>query len=135
MRLTRIELYELALPLSEPFIISGGTMTVRRSLVVVLHDEAGHVGYGESPPFELPFYSEETLGSARHLLEQVLIPRLADREVTGPEEVDALLQHGVRGNPFARAALETAAWDLEAHRRGTGIAALLGERLGLTPSA
>ena len=40
-------------------------MTVRRSLVVVLHDDAGHVGYGESPPFELPFYSEETLGDAR----------------------------------------------------------------------
>ena len=49
MRLTRIELHELALPLSEPFIISGGTMTVRRSLVVVLHDDDGHVGYGESP--------------------------------------------------------------------------------------
>ena len=135
MRLTRVELHELALPLSEPFIISGGTMTVRRSLVVVLHDEAGHLGYGESPPFELPFYSEETLGSARHLLEQVLIPRLVDREVNGPEEVDALLRHGVRGNPFARAALETAAWDLEAHRRDTGIAALLGERLGLAPAA
>jgi L-alanine-DL-glutamate epimerase-like enolase superfamily enzyme len=45
-RLTRIELHELALPLSEPFTISGGTMTVRRSLVVVLHDEVGHVGYG-----------------------------------------------------------------------------------------
>lgn len=135
MRLTRIELYELALPLSEPFIISGGTMTVRRSLVVILHDDTGHVGYGESPPFELPFYSEETLGSARALLEQVLIPRLLDREVEGPEQVDALLQQGVRGNSFARAALETAAWDLEAHRRGTGIAALLGERLGLSPAA
>ena len=36
----------------------------------------------------------------------------------------------MRGNPFARAALETAAWDLEAHRRNTGLAALLGERLG-----
>jgi hypothetical protein len=68
MRLTHVELHELALPLSEPFIISGGTMTVRRSLVVVLHDDAGHVGYGESPPFELPFYSEETLASARHLI-------------------------------------------------------------------
>ena len=134
MRLTRIDLYELALPLSEPFIISGGTMTVRRSLVVVLHDDTGHVGYGESPPFELPFYSEETLGSARQLLEQVLMPRLLAQLVDGPEYVDTLLQQGVRGNPFARAALETAAWDLEAHRRGTGLAALLGERLGLTPA-
>lgn len=135
MPLTRIELYELALPLSEPFIISGGTMTVRRSLVVALHDDAGHVGYGESPPFELPFYSEETLGTARQLLEQVLIPRLLGRALDGPEQVDALLQQNVRGNPFARAALETAAWDLEAHRRNTGLAALLGERLGLAPAA
>jgi O-succinylbenzoate synthase len=134
MHLTRIELLDLTLPLAEPFIISGGTMTARRSLVVVLHDDAGHTGYGESPPFELPFYSEETLGSARLLLEQVLIPRLLGREVEGPEQVDGVLRPGVRGNPFARAALETAAWDLEAHRRGTSLAALLGERLGSTPA-
>ncbi len=134
MRLTDIELHELTLPLAEPFIISGGTMTERRSLVVVLHDDTGHLGYGESPPFELPFYSEETLGSARLLLEQVLIPRLVGREVEGPEAVDAILRVGIRGNPFARAALETAAWDLEAHRRGTGMAALLAERLGGVPA-
>jgi O-succinylbenzoate synthase len=134
MRITDIELHELALPLAEPFTISGGTMTVRRSLVVVLRDTDGRVGYGESPPFELPFYSEETLGSARLLLEQVLIPRLVGREIESPEAADALLQEGVRGNPFARAALETAVWDLEANRRGTGIAALLAERLGVTPA-
>jgi O-succinylbenzoate synthase len=134
MHLTRIDLLDLALPLAEPFIISGGTMTVRRSLVVVLHDDAGHLGYGESPPFDLPFYSEETLGSARLLLEQLLIPRLVGRDVEGPEAVDAILREGVRGNPFARAALETAAWDLEAHRRGTGLAVLLGERLGAPPA-
>ncbi len=134
MRLTEIELHELALPLVEPFTISGGTMAVRRSLVVVIRDDGGHVGYGESPPFELPFYSEETLGSARLLLEQLLIPRLVGREVESPEAVDGILRRGVRGNPFARAALETAAWDLEAHRRGTGIADLLAERLGVSPA-
>jgi L-alanine-DL-glutamate epimerase-like enolase superfamily enzyme len=46
MRITRIELLELTLPLVEPFVISGGTMRERRSLVVVLHDESGHRGYG-----------------------------------------------------------------------------------------
>ena len=84
MRIDRAELYELTLPLREPFGISGGVMRERRSLVVVLRDADGHAGYGESPPFELPFYSEETLGSARLLLEQVLIPRLVGREVEGP---------------------------------------------------
>lgn len=135
MPIERIELYELTLPLLEPFIISGGTMTARRSLVVVLHDDQGNRGYGESPPFELPFYSEETLASARDLLERVLIPRLLKSGVDSPEEVDAVLRTGVRGNPFARAGLETAAWDLEAARRKTGLAALLAERAGVEPSA
>lgn len=134
MPIERIELYEMTLPLLEPFIISGGTMTARRSLVVVLHDSEGNRGYGESPPFELPFYSEETLASARDLLERVLIPRLMKAAVESPEEVDAVLQVGIRGNPFARAGLETAAWDLEAARRGTGLAALLSERAGATPA-
>ena len=135
MRIERAELHQLVLPLLEPFIISGGAITERRSLVVVLHDDAGHTGYGESPPFELPFYSEETLAGARDLLERVLLPRLVGREFESPEAVDAALRENVRGNYFARAGAETAAWDLEAHRRGTGLAALLGERLGTVPRA
>jgi o-succinylbenzoate synthase len=135
MRIIRVELFELSLPLVEPFVISGGTMHERRSLVVVLHDDEGHRGYGESPPFELPFYSEETTASARYMLEHVLIPRVLGATLESPEAVDAALRPGVRGNSFARAAVETAAWDLEAHRRNTGLAALLGERLGVEPAS
>ncbi len=128
-RIERVELLELTLPLVEPFIISGGVMRERRSLLVVLHDGEGGIGYGEAPPFELPFYSEETLGGARHLLERALIPRVSGREFADIDAVDAVLRVGVRGNPFARAAIETAAWDLLADRRGVGIADLLAERL------
>ncbi|HEY8257595.1 MAG TPA: o-succinylbenzoate synthase [Gemmatimonadales bacterium] len=131
MRIESIVLFDLTLPLLEPFAISGGTMRERRSLVVALHDGEGNVGYGESPPFELPFYSEETLAGARHLLTDVLIPRLVGREIESTDEADGILRHGVRGNQFARSALETAVWDLEACRRGTGLAALLAERLGV----
>ncbi len=136
MRIARAELFELALPLVEPFVISGGTMTERRSLVVALYDDDGHVGYGESPPFQLPFYSEETLTSARDMIARVLLPRVIDRDFPDPvpEAVDAVLRDGVRGNPFARAGIETAAWDLEANTRGTGLATLLAERLGATPA-
>jgi o-succinylbenzoate synthase len=134
MSIERVELYELTLPLLEPFIISGGTMTVRRSLVIVLHDDQGNRGYGESPPFELPFYSEETLAGARDLLEHVLIARLIRSGAHTPEAVDPVLRTGVRGNAFARAGLETAVWDLEAARRKTGLAALLAERAGVQPA-
>lgn len=129
MKLTAADLHQVSLPLVEPFIISGGTIAERRSLIVVLHDDAGHQGYGECPPFELPFYSEETLAGATDLIKRVLLPRVVNQEFESPEELDKALRVGVRGNPFARSALETAAWDLEAARRGVGIATLLGERL------
>src|SRR5258708_4138752 len=137
MRIVRAELFELSLPLVEPFVISGGTIASRRSLIVILHDDAGHAGYGECPPFELPFYSEETLAGARDLIERVLLPRVAGRDFDGPlpEGVDAALRDGVRGNWFARAAVETAAWDLEAHARGVGLTTLLGERLAVKPAS
>ena len=134
MRIARADLYELTLPLVEPFVISGGAITERRSLIVVLHDDAGHSGYGESPPFHLPFYSEETLAGARDLIERVLLPRVVGCDHDSPEALDARLRESVRGNWFARAGVETAAWDLEAQVRGTGLAALLGERLGVTPA-
>jgi len=134
MRIAQAELREIVLPLVEPFIISGGTIPHRRSLILVLRDEDGVRGYGECPPFELPFYSEETLFSARDLLERVLFPRVLNRVFTGPEELDHALRPGIRGNPFARAALETAAWDLEAARKRVGLAALLGEHLGEKPA-
>ncbi len=134
MRIARAELYELTLPFVEPFIISGGRIGARSSIIVVLHDGEGHVGYGESPPFELPFYSEETLASARELIQRVLVPRILGREFDSPEAVEAALHDGIRGNPFARAGVETAAWDLEAHRRGVGLAQLLATRLGVEPA-
>jgi len=135
MRIVRAELRELVLPLVVPFAIAGGEMRERRSLVVVLTDEAGRTGYGESPPFALPFYSEETLGTAQAVLTEVLLPRVVGQEFSGPEDVDVALREGVRGNPFARAGVETAAWDLEARRCGLGLASLVGERLGVTPAA
>lgn len=135
MRISGVEVFDLTLPFVAPFILSGGTVDARRSVIVVLHDDEGHTGYGESPPDVLPFYSEETLASARDLIVRVLVPRVLGRTFESPEAVDNALREGVRGNPFARAAIETAAWDLEAHRQGTGLAQLVGARLGVAPTA
>src|SRR5439155_1400775 len=46
-----------------------------------------------------------------------------------------VLRTEIRGNPFARAGVETAAWDLAAHRAGVGMAQLIAGRLGVAPAA
>lgn len=129
MRIVRARLYEAAVPLGEPFIISGGALTVRRSLVVALEDDEGSIGFGEAAPFEAPCYSAETVASARAVLSDWLIPRVLAAPAANAGEVVTLLAEGVVGNEMARAAVETAWWDLRAAREGTTLREAVTRRL------
>ena len=121
--------FEVALPLRVPFAISGGTLAVRRSLIVELQDAEGTCGWGESAPFEFPFYSAETLSSARACLHEILLPRVVGRDIQRPEALHELLSDGVRGNRMARAGVETAWWDLVARREGRSLTDLVTQRV------
>lgn len=129
LTIERARLWEVALPLTFPFAISGGAMHVRRSLIVELVATDGATGFGESAPFELPFYSSETIDSARWMLTSVLLPRLIGRPLATPMDADGILRAGVRGNPFARAGAETAVWDLFCHGRSVRLLDLVVEAL------
>ena len=129
LTIERARVWDIALPLTVPFVISGGAMRVRRSLIVELDARGGASGFGESAPFELPFYSSETVESARWMLTSILLPRLIGRPLSSPLAADALLRANVRGNPFARAGAETAVWDLFSHRDGVRLLDLLVEAL------
>jgi o-succinylbenzoate synthase len=127
-------LHEVAVPLVEPFRISGGTMRTRKSLIVEVTDKSGAVGYGESAPFERPFYSAETLWSAKGCVVQHLFPRLAGQAFAGLEPAAAALGRGVRGNRMARAGVETALWDLVCAKAEIPLRRLIGlamQRLGV----
>lgn len=128
IRIDRVRLVEIDLPLRVPFRISGGTMRSRRSVVVELH-AGGAVGYGESAPFEQPFYSSETTGSVLALQRDLLVGRVLGRSFRSIEEFDAALRVGVRGNPFARCGFENAFWDLERSLRGVSLRDRIVEEL------
>ena len=132
LTIERARLWEVAVPLTVPFAISGGVMHVRRSLIVELTAHSGAIGFGESAPFELPFYSSETLESARSMLTSVMLPRLIGRRLTSAADADPILRAGVRGNPFARAGAETAVWDLCCHHSGVALIELIVDTLRAT---
>jgi o-succinylbenzoate synthase len=124
MRLERIDLREIRLPLREPFAISSGSTKERHILLLTLHSE-GVEGWGECVVGEEPGYSYETTETAWHVLTRFLLPGAVGREVLGPGDV---LGHApfVRGHRMARAALEMAAWDLQAKAVGVPLWELLG---------
>ncbi len=124
LKFERLEIREITLPLVHFFETSFGRTTVRRILLVRLFGQ-GAVGYGECTAPEGPFFSHETTGTAWHMLQDFLVPMLWKRKVDRASQVAALFDR-VRGHPMAKAALETAAWDLEAKLHGIPLSRLLG---------
>jgi o-succinylbenzoate synthase len=124
MRIDAIFLRELHIPLVQPFETSFGVTTDRRILLVELKAE-GLTGWGECVAGEHPYFSDETVDTAWHVIVHELAPALTNSEPEHAGKIPPLLKH-VRGNRMAKAALENSVWDLEAQMRGISLADLLG---------
>lgn len=125
MRISGLELVEIRLPLRTPFVTHLGVRSERRILLVRAESAEAEEGWGECAAGEDPSYTYETTETARHVLEEFLLPRLAGSEIGGAEDLRALTG-SVRGHPAAKAALEGALWDLQARERGLPLWELLG---------
>jgi O-succinylbenzoate synthase len=123
MHLRRVVLRRLEMPLKFRFRTSFGEMTRKRFLLVEAQAD-GLSGWGECVAEEEPLYSEETNEGARHVLGALLIPA-ALSSGSDPAEFERRVAP-IRGNRMAKAALETALWDLAARRAGVPISALIG---------
>jgi O-succinylbenzoate synthase len=124
MKIERVELRYLQVPLKAPFETSFGRFSVKDCIFVSVYSD-GATGYAESVAFPAPFYNEETTETVWHVLERFLIPRLIGKEVELPGEVSDLLSP-IRRNYMAISALEGAVWDLYCKRKGISLAAALG---------
>lgn len=115
MLICRIDRYRVRLPLKVPFETSYGRLTEKAFDLLLVTDEEGNQGIGELVAFEQPDYIEETIFSARSVLEKQLIPLLVAKKIEHPREVARLFDL-VKGNQMAKSSLETAVWDLYAKR-------------------
>jgi o-succinylbenzoate synthase len=111
----RVELFEIRLPLVHYFETSFGRTTERRIILVRVEDTDGAQGWGECTAGENPFYSDEWTESAWATIKTFLVPMVVGHEVENAAGVFATMKP-VRGHRMAKAAIETACWDLEAKR-------------------
>jgi O-succinylbenzoate synthase len=131
MKIDRIELREISLPLVHFFETSFGRTTTRR-IVLVRAEAEGLTGWGEVTCGELPNYNYETPETAWHILRDFLIPGTLGHEIEGPSFVAARFKP-IRGHNMAKAALENALWDIEAQRQGLPLGKLIGGTLDEIP--
>ncbi len=133
MRIDRVELYQITIPLVAPFETSGWVKTHEERILVALHAD-GVVGWGEWAG-DGPWYSYETTEVAWMMIHDYLVPMLLAQPVAHTTMRYAALDEPrqvrdrfepVRGYPFAKHAVEAAVWDLWAKQQGISLAQALG---------
>lgn len=125
IRLDRVSLREIRLPLVEPFETSAGTVGERRILLLELADADGSETWSECVAEALPTYSPDTVDTCWLALSDWIIPIALGQQFDVPGDVHAALARHVRGHRMARAAVEMGIWALSASKRGMSLAALL----------
>lgn len=125
MFISSIELREIHLPLINFFETSFGRTTERRIILVLVRDADGREGWGECTAGEGPFYSDEWTDTAWSTLKEFLAPMVVGKQIDSAADTWALMKP-VRGHRMAKAAIETACWDLEAKRAGVPLGKYLG---------
>jgi len=125
IRVRRVALHLVDLPLINRFRTAYGTTTTRRTVLVRLEDADGVVGWGEAPGSEQPLYAPDTTESTWYALTRLLAPRVTGAEFAGPAALAATWAP-LQGHRCARHALECAAWAVASQKLGRPIADLLG---------
>lgn len=121
----QIKLRKLKMRLKDPFTTSFGTLQDKEFFITEAIDTDGNRGFGESVAFTSPWYSEETVQTNLHVMEDFLIKILQENDVTHPDEVSELFKP-IKRNNMAKSALEGAIWDLYAKRENISLAQALG---------
>ena len=124
MRIERVELFAVRLPLKRAYETSGSRETHQTHVLARVESE-GAVGWGESVAPEQPWYSGETPKTVWYALDEVLIPQLLAADLSAPANAEAAMSW-VREHRMAKATIEMAIWDLAARQQGLPLAKLLG---------
>jgi muconate cycloisomerase len=126
MKIIAVETIPVQVPIDPRRAIRGGRGYHLTSpfLIVKVHTDEGLTGLGEVSC--TPGWSGEDQVTAAHFIADFLAPLLAGEDPTAIGRLTAKLGQGVAGNPFTKAALEMALWDLLGKSVGLPVYRLLG---------
>ena len=126
MKITRIDTVPVRLPLRADRMIRSarGTHSASPFLLVKIHTDEGIVGLGEVSC--TPRWSGEDHFTAQHFIQTIIGPALIGEDPTRIEDLNLKIERGVARNPFTKAAMEMALWDILGKSLGKPVYRLLG---------
>jgi len=142
MKITKIELIKIEIPMKKPFTVSFGVIKKRPTVIVRVTTDEGYTGYGEGASLPFPDYKPEATDITYLVIHTYLSPLVLHKNFETIEEFVNLLSI-VQGNTYAKTALENAVWMIFALKENKSLKTLLGgtktevpvgESVGIQPS-
>jgi len=126
MRITKLEAIPVRVPLKAGMITktAHGDHHTSDYVVVRLHTDDGLIGLGEATVSAL--WSGETSKSCVAALSDLIGPALMGADPTQVSALRKLMDFLIKLNPFTKAAVEMALWDIAGKARGVPVYQLLG---------
>jgi muconate cycloisomerase len=126
-----VETLVVALPTRREHKWTGLTESIGRYVLVRMTDDAGNVGWGEAPALkdwggEYGRYFGESTATVQLLVRRYLGPAVIGVPVGNIGLLHQRMDATVKGYPYAKAAMDIAAYDLAGRARGIPVADLLG---------
>lgn len=129
MKITRIEPIPVCVPLKKGWMTktAHGEHVVSPYVLVRVHTDEGIIGLGEATL--APRWSGETSRSCVAALEELLGPALVGHDPLRITALRAVMERELKLNPFTRAAVEMALWDIAGKAAGVPVYQLLGGKV------
>ena len=129
MKITRIEAIPIEVPLKPGLTTktAGGEHIVSPYVIVRIHTDTHHVGSGEATLS--PRWSGETSPGCVAAIEGLIAPHLIGEDPTALTHLRSKINNAIRYNPFTKAAVEMALWDLTGKALNQPVYQLLGGKL------
>ncbi|HVI59752.1 MAG TPA: dipeptide epimerase [Luteimonas sp.] len=124
MKITDIRFGMLRVPLKTPFKTALRTVETVEDIVVSIHTDSGHVGYGEAPATAV--ITGDTHGSIVSAINKFIAPRLVGEDIANLNRITRIIQGALERNTSAKAAVEIAVYDLWAQLYDAPLYKMLG---------
>lgn len=128
MKIIRLTVYHVDLPLSQPYWLSGGRLRFDSldATFVKVETDAGLTGWGEGTPWGHTYVPAHGPGIRAGL--ETMAPAILGQDPRCLDAVERAMDLCLPGHLYAKAPVDLACWDIAGQASGLPIAAMLGAR-------
>src|ERR687897_980848 len=117
MKISFIETIPILLPTRRVHQWAGLTTPIGVYVIIKLHTGDGLIGLGEAPVLkdwggDYGRYFGETPQTTCHIINDILAPALKGQDPSRFETIHAVMDQAVKGYPYAKAAIDSAIYDV-----------------------